>query len=500
MLSLAAGALTVAAFAPLHLYPLAVLCPAVLLWLLHDRTPGRGALLGFCYGLGLMGAGVHWLAISIDLFGGVSWLLARFVTVLFVVALALYWALFSGLLCWLGPRLSAPLRWLVLAPLCWGGVEWLRGWLFTGFPWLQLGYAHTDSPLAAVAPILGVLGVGWVNMLLVGALVLGLRADWRRLGGSVFIGLLALTLLLEPVDWTHSTGESIELTLVQGNIGQERKWRPETIAETLQTYLQLSLESAPSDLVIWPETAVPAFASQVEASFLNPLERRLKSSGSQLLLGIPLREADGRYYNALLLLGDTRRAHYAKRHLVPFGEYLPLQGLIGPLVDWLRIPMSAFSPGEKGPPLMWLSGHPAALSICYEDVFGDETIAALPQAQFLVNASNDAWFGDSLAPHQHLQIARMRALETGRWMARVTNTGISALIDHQGRVVQRSEQFVAQALRGAIDLREGATPYARGGMLPLLILWGGLCVLLWLLPGGLGISRRVSNPQESSDD
>jgi apolipoprotein N-acyltransferase len=291
---------------------------------------------------------------------------------------------------------------------------------------------------------------------------------------------------LKQVHWTQPAGRHLNVSLVQGNVEQGSKWMPGETARIIQTYLDYSLERLDRDLILWPETAVPAYAHQLEKGLLNPLEQRLSSEGVDLLLGAPLAGEGGTYYNAMLTFGEHGRASYAKRHLVPFGEYLPFSTLLRPFFGWLRIPFSDFSRGQGSPPLLNLAGFPAAISICYEDAFGDETIQALPEARFLVNASNDAWFGDSVAPHQHLQMARMRSLETGRWMLRVTNTGITAIINQRGEVVSRMPQFEEGALDGEIEMRHGATPYVRLGDWPVL-----LSMLAGLLIGSICRRTRV---------
>jgi apolipoprotein N-acyltransferase len=271
--------------------------------------------------------------------------------------------------------------------------------------------------------------------------------------------------------------------LVQPNIPQALKWRPEQFEPTLKLLVELSEAHRDSRLVIWPETAVPAFARRVETGVLEPLERMFRRQERTLLLGIVVGEDEHRYYNAMIKLGASGRGHYFKRHLVPFGEYMPLKLLLRPLVKLLAIPMSEFSAGRESKPLLELVGHAAGLSICYEDTFGDEVAQALPEAAFLVNASNDAWFGDSLAPHQHLEMARMRSLETGRWLLRATNTGISAIIDQRGRVRKRLEQFRRGVVEGVGEPRRGMTPYARWPDWPV--------VLLALTMLGIGFSAGV---------
>lgn len=478
-----AGALTVLAFAPFSLYPLALLGPLLLLGLWRDGTPRFGFQSGWAYGIGLLGFGVFWLHISIDQFGNMGTLAAIAITLLFVLAIALYY----GLVGWLTVRLWRGRGvWLFgVIPSLWVLGEWLRGWIFTGFPWLLLGYSQIDAPLGGYAPLVGVYGVSWLVMLSV-ALLLCLLSPAVR-GRFWLAGGLALLWgggpLLNQVAWTEPAGAALRVSLIQGNIAQEEKWKRGSLQPTLELYTGLTRQHWQSDLIIWPETAVPAFAHQVNEPFLQPLAGEARANGSALLIGIPEWDTEsGAYYNSMISLGHEQGS-YAKRHLVPFGEFMPLKGWLRPLIDWLQIPMSDFTPGDSPQPLLRVAGYAAGISICYEDAFGEEVAEALPQAAFLVNASNDAWFGDSLAPRQHLEIARMRALETGRYLLRATNTGISALIDPKGRVLAFSPAFQQDVLSGEILPMQGMTPYVRVGNWAVVL----LSVLILLVAGARAV-------------
>ena len=267
-------------------------------------------------------------------------------------------------------------------------------------------------------------------------------------------------------------GRPLRVSLLQGAIPQEQKWLRSMRAPSVQLYLDMTAAVPDSRLVIWPETAVPAFASEVEASLLQPLHERLLAEGRDVLLGIVDGDPDGAYFNAMISLGASGRDYYHKRHLVPFGEFLPVDAVTRPVLDFLRIPMSDFTPGGDDKPLITLGGHPAGINICYEDAYGDEVARGLPEAAFLVNASNDAWFGDSLAPHQHLEIARMRAVEMRRFLLRATNTGISAIIDQHGQLRGTSPQFEKATLSDDIVPLQGATPY---------VVWGNAAVVVLAL-------------------
>lgn len=474
VLALLAGAAMPLAFAPFGWFPVAVLSLAVLFHLWSRATPRTAFALGWLFGLGLFGVGVSWINTSIGLFGGIGPALIVVITVLFVGAAAVY----PGLAGWLSVRFGGPtdgVRLLLVYPALWGLVEWLRGWFLTGFPWLAAGYAQIDSPLAGLAPLLGVYGVGWAVAFSAGGLVYGLRANgrprWLTLAALVLLWLGAAG--LGQIHWTEPAGDSVRVSLVQGNIAQDMKWQSWERQRTLDIYAGLTRSHWDSGLIIWPETAVPAFFDQVEAEFLVPLAEEAGQHHTELLIGVPYQDPrSGAYFNSMLALG-SEPGIYHKRHLVPFAEYVPLPKLFGPLMALFQIPMSDFSSGGSARPLLTVAGHAIGLSVCYEDAFGEEMIEALPEAAWLMNASNDAWFGDSLAPHQHLEIARMRSRETGRWMMRATNTGVSALIDDHGRVVARSPLFEPDVVTGEVRPMRGMTPYARYG--------NGLAVVVMLV-------------------
>lgn len=486
-LALGAGLVLPLAFAPFDLYPLAVLALAVLFALWLGVRPARAAWRGWLFGLGQFGFGVWWIHESFR-FSDVSPPLAVFLTAVLVAALALYPALagyaatrfFSG-----GDlRGSLALRrthLLLVFPAAWMLVEWLRGVLFTGFTWLQVGYSQIAGPLAGIAPVLGVYGVGWLVALSAAALVLAFYEPGRWRAGA-FVALLAvwtLTGALRTVDWTVPAGPPMRVALVQGNVPQSIKWLPDERAPTLERYLEFTREHWNAELIIWPETALPGLYRE-----FTPLTTRLAQQAqrhhTEIFLGAPVERGDpARYYNAVAFLGPER-GFYFKRHLVPFGEYVPFRHLLGGLLNLLQVPMSNFSAGPARQPLPDVFGQKVGISICYEAAFGGQIRASLPAARLLVNVSNDAWFGNSIGPHQNLEMARMRALETGRYLARATNTGITAIIGPHGDIRQRLPQFVAAALSGTVTPLRGSTPYVRVGDWPVLLLLGlTLAAALW---------------------
>jgi len=368
----------------------------------------------------------------------------------------------------------------------WILTEWLRGWLFTGFPLLDIGSSQVDSLLSAYAPLAGVYGVGLAVALSAALLVAVLRNQQRLPGLFLLLVIWVGAIFIDKLEWTSPVDDQLQVALVQGNISQDEKWLPENFQKTLTIYTELTFSQQDIDLVVWPETAIPAFYHQVQNSFIPALESRLQESGMTLLTGIPvLDKRNWDYYNAVISLGGER-AFYFKRHLVPFGEYLPLRGIIGTALDALAVPNGDFTRGDDTQKLVEVAGYPVGTSICFEVAFSEVIAADLPQAALLVNVSNDGWFGDSLAPHQHLEMARLRAKETGRPMLRATNTGISAIIDYDGTVLARSAQFETAVVTGSIVPRQGATPYVRFGNAPVIILCG-----VFLLAGWLGGRLRA---------
>lgn len=459
--SFIAGAVTVLAFAPYELEFIPFATVAFLFYQWRNVTSREAAKIGYFFGLGLMGVGVFWLHVSIAKFGGVTLLLAMLLALLFAAVVALYYALSGWLSVWLVERyrLNKVVSLIIVFPSVLVLAEILRAYFLTGFPWLSLGYSQSASPLVGVAPVAGVFAVSWLVALLAGLAVLLVAGLLKqRIGALIAILSIAGTSYgLTSIQWTEPSGDELSARIVQGNIPQELKWQPGNLAPTIDLYTQMGFEKQ-ADLYIWPETAIPAFAHTVESTVLKSLQQRVIETGSALVLGIPVRAEDHGYYNSMLALGEYRD-QYNKRHLVPFGEFAPLDFLLRPLVDFFHIPMSDFRQGEAERPLLNVGRHQAGVSICYEDAFGDETIQALPDADYLINVSNDAWFGDSLAPYQHLQIARMRAVETGRYMIRATNTGISAFIDYQGRVLKQTGQAETAVIHANIQPMKGATPY-----------------------------------------
>ena len=468
------GAAAVLGFAPFQLFPLPILTLAALAWLWRQASPRRAASLGFAFGAGLFLAGVSWVYVSLHVFGGMPPLLAGLAAFLFCCLLALFPALAGFLFA----RLRRDRVWTdaLLAAAAWTLTEWLRGWVLTGFPWLAFGYAQTPpSPLAGFAPVLGVYGVGFVAALIavLAGLTFGERRHWLQTGVAI-VALLAVGAGLMRIEWTQPAGRPLSVSLLQGNIEQSLKWKPERLQQSLDTYLRLA-RAHPAQLIVLPETALPLMLDQLPRDYVAELRRPALALAGNVLLGIAAQDAQGRYYNSAVTFSANGPQTYSKQHLVPFGEFTP------PAFAWtmalLKIPMSNFTPGAAVQPPLAIAGEKVAVNICYEDVFGEEVIRALPEATLLVNLSNTAWFGDSLAQPQHLQIAQMRALETGRFMLRATNTGMTAIVNPRGRVERMLPPFGEGALLGEVSGYSGATPYVR---------WGNAAVLLLVVAGLAG--------------
>ena len=478
--------MTTLAFAPFSQGYVAVAGLTVLFLLWDGDTDPRSAFrTGWVWGLGLLGFGVFWLHVSIDQFGSVGTVTAIIITLIFIALMALFYALVGGLTTRLMPQPSI-VRLILLLPALWVLGEWVRGWFLTGFPWLLMGYSSIDLPLAGFAPVTGVYGLSWFMAFSAAALAALYRHRGKASGAAVLAAMLLWGggYLLQDHPWTTAKGGMLKVSLMQGNIAQERKWDREQLIPTLENYLGMTVEHWDSDLVIWPETALPAFLDQVEENFVKPLEEAAREHDTRMLIGVPVYDLESeRYYNAMLAIGKQGRDLYFKRHLVPFGEFLPMRWLLAPLHPYIAVPMADFSPGEPTKPVVRLDDLQAGVSICYEDAFGNEVIEALPEAGFLVNASNDAWFGDSLAPYQHLEMARMRALETGRYLLRATNTGISAVIGPKGEVQGTIPFYERGVLTHEIHVMSGYPPYARWGNTPVV-------VVMVLLTGAAWVARQ----------
>jgi apolipoprotein N-acyltransferase len=479
-----AGALLVLAFAPFELFFVAPLSFAAFFYLLRDARPRAAFLVGLCFGLGSFGFGVHWTYIAIHDFGGAPIVMAVLVSFALVLALSLFVAV--ACFCaarWLGTR--GAMAWLVTLPATWVLAEWLRGWLFTGFGWLAAGYSQTGSWLMGYAPVLGLYGMTWAVLLCGGALLtLALGTSRERVAAAVTLAIVVGGgWAAHRHGWTVAKERPVTVALVQGAVAQDMKWRPELLPGIRDLYRGMTEPLAGTDLVVWPEAAIPDLYEN-NGRYLDAMQQWSEQHGSALLLGIlrlpeTATSANETFQNVLIALTEPR-VTYVKRHLVPFGEYFPVPSFIRGGLRLLDLPYTDGVPGAHDQPALDAAGERVAVTICYEDVFGGEQLHYLPDATLLVNVSNDAWFGHSIASHQHLQIAQVRAAEAGRYLLRSTNTGITAVIDPRGRVVETVPQFEVAVLEQTVRGYTGATPYARWGNVPVVV--GALLALLASFP------------------
>ncbi|SNT14926.1 Apolipoprotein N-acyltransferase [Noviherbaspirillum humi] len=473
-----AGALNILSFAPFGAWPLQILTLALLFWMVrHQVAPRRSALLGWAYSFGWLAAGFHWLHISMHDYGGMPAWMSVLAVALLAAGLSAYVAFAMAGATWLARRWTAgPANLLVLLlPSLWTLAEWVRGWLFTGFPWVSSGYAHSNSPLAGYAAVIGVYGLAWVSALIAGGLVAFAGA---RTAVALPVVLLAAGPLLKLVDWTRPSGQPISVRLVQGNVPQEMKFAPEQLQATLQLYDDL-IRQRPADLIATPETALPMLLKNVPADYLPKLAEFARQSGSSIALGIAVNDSPTNYANSVIGIAPFAPLpayRFDKHHLVPFGEFIPPGARW--FVDMMNIPLGDFTPGAAVQKPFAVKDQRVLPNICYEDLFGEEIagqiaqsyFANLPQPTMMLNVSNIAWFGDSVALPQHLQISQMRALETGRPMLRSTNTGMTAVIDPKGRVQAQLPPFVRGVLSASVQGHAGITPYIYfGNKLPVTL-------------------------------
>jgi apolipoprotein N-acyltransferase len=491
-LALILGAMLGLAFAPTDQWYLAILCPAALFALWQDVAPREAALRGLLFTAANFLVGTYWLYHSIHLVGQAPIWVALFLMFGLVSIMGAYTA-FVGYVAsrWFAPR--GALRWLCVLPALWVLAEWVRGWFLSGFPWLALGYSQLATPLRGYAPVLGVYGVSLAVAISAGALVAFAYGVCRQkiLSACVVAVLWATGALLTHVDWTHPTGKPVSVALVQGAVAQSMKWAPGQRERTMRLYVDLTLPHLGADIVVWPESAVPALEEYIRP-FLSQVSAAARERGSSLVSGVVRRDAaQGAYYNSVASWSadDGVQRWYDKRRLVPFGEFFPVPSAIREWLRLMNLPYSDFHPGSDHQSPLRAAGQPLAPTVCYEDAYGAEQLPLVRQSTLLVNVTNDAWFGDSTAPHQHLDISRMRSLESGRAMLRATNDGVTALIAHDGSLSGTLPQFEPGVLTGEVQPRAGLTPYLRFGNLPVV---GWLTMVLAIA----GLLRRRETTTE----
>lgn len=473
-----AGALLPLALAPFSYWPIAIISMAILFSNIYEQSAKNAFTRSLIFGLGMFGSGVSWVFVSMYVFGDISALLALIGTFLFCLFNAIFFAL-PFMLCSLMPKR----RFLALAvlPALWVISEWIRSWLFTGFPWLYAGYSHTDTWLSGWAPVGGVLLLSFFTALAAAALTqirvhkdLGSTLAALSLVAVMFLGGLAL----QKIDWTEPVETSVSVALIQPNVDQSDKWSITMRSQILHNLVAQTEPHWGADIIIWPEGAIPVLYTQI-SDFLDDIHQRALASKTTLITGLPSNQKpEGPYYNSMLALGASHGI-YNKTRLVPFGEYVPLEKLIRGLNNFFDLPMSSFSLGSKNQPLLTAAGQNISTAICYEIAYPDLVAKNSRNSNILLTVSNDAWFGDSIAPSQHMQMARMRAIENAKPVMRGTNNGITGFIDHRGTVIKQLSQFSPGVLTATVTPYIGVTLFSKFGSWPIVIF--SLLILTFLV-------------------
>lgn len=488
------GALTTLAFAPYQLWPLAIISPAILLLLIHQQSAKRALWIGYAWGLGQFATGISWVHISIDNFGGMPKIASVFLMTLLIGYLAIYSALFAWSLNRFFPNQQRS-RLMLAAPALWLIMDWLRGWVMTGFPWLWLGYSQIDSPLSSFAPLGGVELITLLVVFSAGAIAYAsLSRQWLHLLIPAIVFMTGFG--LQSAQWVTPTTDSVtKVALIQGNIAQELKWQPSQRWPTIMKYTDLTRENWDADIIIWPEAAIPAVEYEI-SSFLSNLDAAARMNNSAVITGIVNKGEDRKFYNSILTVGQTSYGDYSydmdkryhKHHLLPFGEFVPFESILRPIAPFFNLPMSSFSRGDFIQPNIDANGKHMAPALCYEIIFNEQVRQNVnDDTDFILTLSNDAWFGRSIGPLQHMEIARMRALELGKPVIRATNNGLTAVTDYRGHITAQVPQFETAVLRAEIASTLGETPYRTVGTWPLYV-WVMLSLVI-----GWRVRRKVSS-------
>ncbi len=467
-LSLLAGCLFALGFAPLGLWPITLISVLLFIMVLNDQTSRSAAIRGWLYGLGLYGVGVSWVFVSIHYHGHTPAPLAIIMTFIFAGGLALLF----GMQAWLYQKLGLQHFGILTFASLWVLFEWVKIELLSGFPWLFMGYAFIDTPLRGFAPIIGVLGISWLAIASSHIVLIGIQQPSKRIMAALPLVLIwGGAHLLNDIEWTRvNLKNTLNVSLVQGNIPQAKKWDPLERDNIINTYVTLTESEWEQDVILWPEAAYPIFYNEAQ-EVIAPLDLKGRATNTAIISGIPsweTGEKDYRYYNSIFVIGEGE-GMYNKQKLVPFGEFIPFEDLIRGTMPFFDLPLSSFSRGQYNQPNLQAKGFSFAPFICYEVIYPELVRRLGKDADFLLTVSNDAWFGKSWGPDQHLEMVRMRALELGKYMLRGTNTGITAIINHQGDTVATIPQFEEGVLRGQILQTKGSTPYSHIGYWPILI-------------------------------
>ena len=462
------------AIAPFFLWPIVIVSLMGLLYSLQNSSIKEAVFRTWLFGFAKFSVGVSWIYVSMHDHGGTPALLAILMVGLFAAFLATFPALFMYFFQRFYNQSHTPAMITILAfSSLWFLYEWFRSWILTGFPWLFAGDAQLHTWLNGWAPILSVYGLSFLTALTAGAIYYSVRS--KQFAYLVFLSVWPIGLLLQNISWTEVTNE-LKVSAVQGNIAQEVKWLPEQRSPTINAYLDQTRQHWDSDLILWPETAITVLKDQFQA-YLDTINEEAINNKTTLITGIPFRYTQGpfkgEFHNSILAIG-MGEGLYHKQKLVPFGEYIPLEQAIRGLLPFLDLPMSSFKKGNQEQPLLKVEKNEqlflVAPFICYEIVYPEFVAEMAKDSDLLITISNDAWFGDSLGPKQHMAIAQMRALETQRYLLRSTNTGITALVNHKGKIVKQLPTEKRATLTAYAQTRQGLTPFMQFGLWPLLLM------------------------------
>ena len=458
------GSLSVFSFSDISHWTIIIVAIGWFLLVLKNANKTESFWVGWFFGIGYFGSNIWWIHISIERFGIPDPLIAVSLNAIFICLLAFYFSLFGLFIKLLS---SSRVPFLLIAPIIWLIVEIARGFFLTGFPWLVVGYTQIDSPLSALLPLIGAYGVSFVVVSLAACLT-SLVCSKSLIQKSVIVFPAMLILIsshfLEKSEYTSEINDPLNISIIQGSLPFEIRWSNNSTKLILERYLELSKDEWTSDILVWPETVftMPLDLNETEVKLLKSVSQR---TNTHLILGVPfLQSPDNKIFNSILSVSESIDL-YKKRKLVPFGEYFPFRKLFRNFYDTLNIPLSDFTQGPREKNKFIIKDNTIGVLICYEIAFASIVRSSLPQAELIVNLSNDSWFGRSIAAYQHLQIVRVRAAELERPIIRATNTGISAIINYKGDVIVSSEQFTAQVIDGIVKGRVGSTPYSKIGEL-----------------------------------
>ncbi|KTD16121.1 apolipoprotein N-acyltransferase [Legionella jordanis] len=469
------GLLLPLGFAPFHFPGLTILGIALFYaQLTHDQNH-HPFLNGLFFGLGYFGLGISWIYISIHEYGHLNNFISAAITLFFLLYLSLYPALMAALF----KRLSLPrpIYSCFLFSALWILFEFFRSGFLSGFPWLLIGFGQFDSPLKYFLPIGGVFGVGFLCCF--SATILGschrFKGSGRYVALGIFVLLLILPSFLKHKKWTSEKKESLSVGVIQANLSMRDKWDESLFWHLLGLYKNETEKLLGTELIVMPESAIPLPPSYVE-DFLEELHEKAKQAGSAVVLGIPKPTPldENQYFNALVSLGAAK-GFYLKQHLVPFGEYIPKA--VQKITAWLAIPDTNLMAGKNNQRLVKIHKHPIATLICYELAYGEILRQQLPQAEWIISISDDGWFGHSLAMYQHLQMAQVRSLESGRYQVVANNDGLSSVINSQGEIIASLPAFSAGVLKATLSPSTGLTPWAYMGDKPIAV----FCLIIILL-------------------